>query len=183
MSDQKSLVVARYNEDVSWVDQFIDFDLYVYNKGDHLDRECVSLENINRESDTFLHHIINNYDQLTDYIVFCQGNPFDHCDLSTMIKSHTSGFFPLGDVFSCDGNGRPHDSGIDVSGTSDRIGIPSSDSYDFCVGAQYIVPSSMITNKPLEWWKNVKSVHDSTDRAPWVFERLWIKMFESNCNE
>ena len=39
----------------------------------------VPLPNVGREADTYLHHILARYDDLADVVVFCQGNPLDHC--------------------------------------------------------------------------------------------------------
>lgn len=37
------------------------------------------LLNVGRESDTYLHHIVSNYENgLADVTIFCQGDPFDH---------------------------------------------------------------------------------------------------------
>jgi hypothetical protein len=36
------------------------------------------LNNVGREGHTYYKHIYDNYDNLTDYIIFLQGNPFDH---------------------------------------------------------------------------------------------------------
>lgn len=84
---KNQLVISRYNEDIQWI-QNIDttlFDIIVYNKGSpihHIDIESrckiIHLENIGRESHTYLYHIIQNYHHLPEYILFCQGSPFDH---------------------------------------------------------------------------------------------------------
>ena len=38
----------------------------------------VLLPNVGREGHTCYKHICDNYDKLTDYIIFLQGNPFNH---------------------------------------------------------------------------------------------------------
>jgi|APGre2960657404_1045060.scaffolds.fasta_scaffold03773_3 hypothetical protein len=72
------IVVARYNEDLSWLTKYKDACL-IYNKGDSIDMPNVALPNIGRESHTYLHHIIEKYNELDDVTVFTQANPFDHC--------------------------------------------------------------------------------------------------------
>lgn len=80
------VVVARYNEDLSWIRrEFSSEKITVYNKGkDDLSLPSnviiKKLENIGRESHTYLHHIVENYDKLEGRILFLQGNPFDHED-------------------------------------------------------------------------------------------------------
>jgi hypothetical protein len=76
-----SLVIARHNEDVQWVTPYNDIAC-IYNKGrDNIkgvvDR-IVPLENIGREGHTYLYHIIDNYDKLTEKTIFLQGDPFTH---------------------------------------------------------------------------------------------------------
>lgn len=83
------IVVARYNENLDWLRPFMS-DAIIYNKGpseEALEASWVShgarvehLPNVGRESNTYLSHIVENYDDgLADWTVFVQGNPFDHC--------------------------------------------------------------------------------------------------------
>jgi hypothetical protein len=70
------IVIARYNENIDWSNQFK--NVFIYNKGKTLNRNEIFLENVGRESHTYYKHIYDNYDNLNDYIIFLQGNPFDH---------------------------------------------------------------------------------------------------------
>lgn len=76
------LVVARYNEDVSWVRDYP--EKIIYNKGDintipeDLHSSVVQIPNVGREAHTFLYHIVNNYDTLSPIVVFVQGTYKDH---------------------------------------------------------------------------------------------------------
>lgn len=76
----KALVVAHYNEDVSWIPTTM--PVYLYAKGDFplIKRNVIlrALPNIGRESHTYLSHIIRNYDKLEDITIFSQGDPFPH---------------------------------------------------------------------------------------------------------
>ena len=71
------IVVARYNEDIKWLDEFNNFNVHLYNKGDDNLENSTKLPNIGREAHTYLTHIVENYDNLDDVIIFTQGNP-DH---------------------------------------------------------------------------------------------------------
>jgi hypothetical protein len=82
--DEQTVVIARYNEDIHWCLPFIGL-VKVYNKGnDDLDyippEQIVKCENLGREGGTYIKHIIDNYDNLSKFTVFLQGNPFDHID-------------------------------------------------------------------------------------------------------
>ena len=73
----KCLIISRYNEDLGWLKEFKDFKIIVYNKGNELSEnlfyEIINLENKGRESQTWLHHIVKNYNNLNDINVFLQG--------------------------------------------------------------------------------------------------------------
>ena len=73
----KSLIIARYNEDLEWLKQYSDFKITVYNKGNKLKDEpiydVINLENKGRESHTWLYHIVKNYNNLNKINIFLQG--------------------------------------------------------------------------------------------------------------
>lgn len=71
------IVISRYNEDISWVEPYIN-NCTIYNKGENLDYPNISLPNIGREQHTLFYHIYSNYDNLPNYLIFLQGNPFNH---------------------------------------------------------------------------------------------------------
>lgn len=77
------IVAARYNEDVSWLKEYSQ-ETTIYNKGPNdlppsmSFRSIVKLPNIGRESHTYLHHIVHNYDSLAEIIFFTQGHIEDH---------------------------------------------------------------------------------------------------------
>lgn len=94
----KDMVVSAYMEDVSWVSKALETDeihrVHIYNKGSKTiglidDRITVRrAENVGREGETFLRHIIENYDSLPGGLWFVQGNPFDHSpDLIGLVRN------------------------------------------------------------------------------------------------
>lgn len=83
MTDLKiEIIISRFNEDLKWTIEgiFNDYKYTVYNKGDNDNFEktnvnkIINLENIGRCDHTYLYHIINNYDNLSDIIVFFPGS-------------------------------------------------------------------------------------------------------------
>jgi hypothetical protein len=76
-------VVARYNEDISNFMQFKD-NLMIYNKGKddinlNIDKKYIkNVPNLGREAGTYCNFILDNYDNLPDYMIMTQGNPCDH---------------------------------------------------------------------------------------------------------
>jgi len=79
------LVVARFGENLDWVDAFDNYT--IYNKGNDDLKEShrtnsLRLPNVGREAHSYIHHIIENYDSLEDILIFCQGTYLPHisCD-------------------------------------------------------------------------------------------------------
>jgi len=71
-------VVARYNEPIEWL-KSNHHDVIIYNKGGSIDfSNVVALPNVGREAHTYLYHIINNYDNLSDITMFTQAKVSDH---------------------------------------------------------------------------------------------------------
>ena len=87
-----NIVIARYLEDTTWVKQINCNHLYIYDKsGKELSDCSISLNNIGRESHTYLYHIIENYEEMTKtpetITCFSQGNISDHCkDIISIIE-------------------------------------------------------------------------------------------------
>lgn len=83
------IVVARYNENIDWLSSEIN-NCIIYNKGNRLNvKNEIMLENIGRESETYLNYIIINYHNLPDVVVFTQANIDDHrgCnDINYLLK-------------------------------------------------------------------------------------------------
>ena len=82
-----SLIIAQYDEDVSWINK-IQYEyitkIYLYTKNSnnikpiihsHIPIHRTHLPNIGRETHTFLHHIINNYHSLSEINIFVQAIP------------------------------------------------------------------------------------------------------------
>ena len=75
------IVVARYNEDIKWLLPLHNITI-IYNKGDNNyslnNFNTIKLNNVGRESHTYLYHIIENYDNLAEKTIFFQGKIDDH---------------------------------------------------------------------------------------------------------
>ncbi|MBG0777527.1 MAG: DUF3431 domain-containing protein [Desulfovibrionaceae bacterium] len=122
------LVIARYQEDVSWV-AAAGHPAVVYDKsgtppapadlGLGPDSNVVPLPNVGRETHTYLTHILSEWDRLAEVTVFCQGDPFAHmapgtgpAEFGAAIAAYAEKRTPFkGFAFytlRCDGLGRPH---------------------------------------------------------------------------
>ena len=85
MSNLITIVISRYNEDLKWLDSdnFSIYNIIVYNKGINNNfiklpnMTIINLDNVGRESHTYLYHVINNYNNLADITIFLPGS----CDV------------------------------------------------------------------------------------------------------
>jgi hypothetical protein len=78
------VIIAKYKENISWLEEMDKSHIYLYDKGsteNNLLQGFAHYEtrpNVGRESETYLYHIIKHYDNLPEYLILMQGNPFDH---------------------------------------------------------------------------------------------------------
>jgi hypothetical protein len=78
----QEIVISRYNEKLDWINEepFNRHPIIIYNKGVNNDfenknvKQVIEIENIGRESHTYLYHIIHNYDNLADVTIFLPGS-------------------------------------------------------------------------------------------------------------
>jgi hypothetical protein len=74
------MVITRYDEDLSWCDNFDSFRT-IYNKGpDDLNAKHIKRPNIGRDGETVFYHIVENWNNLANVTFFCQGAINDRND-------------------------------------------------------------------------------------------------------
>ena len=81
-NDNIDIIVSRYNEDLEWMNEypFNKFKYIVYNKGinDNFNKKyikkIIKIDNVGRESHTYLYHIIHNYNNLAKINIFLPGS-------------------------------------------------------------------------------------------------------------
>lgn len=82
MEKNIDIIVSRYNENLEWIYKypFNQFQYIVYNKGVNDDfcknnvKQIINLPNIGRCDHTYLYHVVKNYDNLADILVFFPGS-------------------------------------------------------------------------------------------------------------
>jgi hypothetical protein len=179
MTKQKkaTLVVAVYQEDLSWLDQITNTELSIVliNKGIHIQHpkaKCITIENIGVCDNSFAYYISKHYDELPDYMIFSQGHPFDHYkDMVDFLnnKEYEKGYKPLADftIHIPRGEGTT----IFVENMLDYY-FPG---IDFPAGAQYCVPKERIISKPKYFWDDLYNLlpwKEDTFTA-YFMERTW----------
>lgn len=182
-------VIARYEEDITWVRE-LKVPVTIYNKGKtptglESDHAVISRPNMGRESETYLHHIIENYDSLPDYLFLIQGKPFDHCSqIIEIVNSFTPQhrIVPLGHNWKREtlkGNYNWEGFKECLTDMAQLIGIPTDSTIRYSAGAQYVVPKARILAQPKEYYEAViKRVNHSVNPLEgWAMERLWPYLF------
>lgn len=128
------LVIARYNENLDYLNSepFSKFKQFIYNKGPEIetDKTVINLENVGRESHTYLYHIIHNYDHLADVTYFLPGSCLD-----SLKKWQTMRTFE-----------RLEGSRTSVFISSELVGDVKNHAYDWCIG-EYVGGNSENQNQ------------------------------------
>lgn len=149
------VIVSKFKEDISWTKN-IKYPVKIYNKNiDDNKLYSLNLPNFGREGHTFFYHIVNNYDNLPEYICFLQGNPFDHCaDVLEKINNFefVKEFVPLGAVVKL-----PTDSNIciNIENYAKHIGFPLQIPVYMVPGGQYIISRRLVHKKPKEYYQKI----------------------------
>lgn len=165
------IIIARYNENVEWIKYFIDIEninIIIYNKGnDNIDElNPKKIENVGREGHTYYYHIYNNYNILSDFTIFLQGNPFDHSPnlIYNIYKiliddNYNSNFNYLSEyILSCNLNSCKYHANLPIRSVYEKIfNIFDKENFDFNfgAGAQFIIKKENILKHPKEFYLNI----------------------------
>jgi hypothetical protein len=162
----REIVVAHYQEDVNWLNYIVrdypDVKISLYNKDigcavDIHNAHNYYLENVGGAAHTYLHHIIENYTALADFTIFCEGNAYDYIS-NEMMQSYmgSDSLFEPEEWFR----------------TENKI-------------AQFVVHTSLIQSKSLEFYRNEMNsfytdadADADADAAVAHSEQEHIKIFE-----
>lgn len=185
------IVIARYNENIEWSKQFP--NVIIYNKGKPLDNSYNVKEmiNVGKEGHTYYKHIYDNYDNLTDYIVFLQGNPFDHSpniipNLKRLINSDRlkNDFYFLSEkILGCNLTGCKyhHPSRLPILEIYKHLFDCNKTEmqFEFGAGAQFIVSKKIILKKPKSFYLKIVKLleHSKNPFEGYVIERFHKLIF------
>ena len=184
----KDIVVARYNEDISWLSEINpEFNKIIYNKGENnIEYPFLQLRNWGGDAHTYIYHIVKNYDQLADFTAFVQGNPFDHCVKTIeIINSHKSeDFVYLADSICTESimgwyenliQRRPPEWPVYSLQDSARYILGEECPFDvtFGAGQQFIVSKTIIQRRSKDFYMKILDRFEIDFLLPWHIERLW----------
>lgn len=183
------IIVARYNEDVSWTKNFK--NVLIYNKGEPLDDSYKQIltDNVGREGHTYYKHIVDNYDNLDEHIIFLQGNPFDHSPhLINKIKNlnYDEEFTYISEIIFTtnldEQISRYYDCCKDIKKIYTKLFNIEPKNHQFIffgAGAQFMVSKNLILKHSKEYYEEiVKMLHYSSNPVEgYSIERLHFHIF------
>ncbi|WP_298753768.1 DUF3431 domain-containing protein [uncultured Arcobacter sp.] len=175
MTLTKEIVIAKYNEDISWIDGVDGYKITIYDKSK-------DIPNIGRESHTFLYHICLNYHNLSDLTIFTQGNPFDHCEMfikkikEINIKDN---YTPLSDnmLLVKSGANTMYKDPKPIKKYQDLFELPNV-KVSFPYGAIMAVKKEGILNRPLSYYLKLLTYVSFSDEYTHSLEYLWGQIFK-----
>jgi hypothetical protein len=200
------IIVARYNENIEWLNSEMS-NCIIYNKGNNLNiKNEIILENVGRESETYLHYIITNYDNLPDVIVFTQARISDHKgadDVNYLIdiknqslyNSKSQNFHVHNDVgvsihFDKEWNLRKEGYYLKDNYKNNKpitflewfktnINVNYPNPINIYINAIFAVKKENIINKPIEYYKRLilEVNHHIDSTEGHFFERSWYYIF------
>jgi len=166
------IVVAKYKEDISWLEEMDKSHIYLYDKGSPENNSIQGFAhyeqrpNVGREGETYLYHIIKHYDNLPDFLILLQGNPFDHFQTVKKIqpkylqqqieKAVNNEFIKISSLYS---NYVIEENyywpGLKVPEYYSYIFQGSIEYAIFIPGCQYHLHKSKILSKPKAFWEKI----------------------------
>lgn len=179
---KNDLVVAKYKEDVSWALNLKHmYNVKIYDKDKHL-------KNVGRESHTYFYHVWLNYDNLSLYTYFLQGNPFDHCPgiLEFLNDKRNLNDYESTDLFrwltswmvNDDGTGQHHGGILRIHELYEEYFGHRKDSYIFGAGCQSVVHRKLLLQYPRSWYLEQLEKYETDELLPWRIERIWGYLWE-----
>jgi len=181
-------------------------DIVIYNKsGKEISTagfpekklEIRDLENIGREGETYLRHIIENYDNLDDYTIFIQDDTNNHITDNTDFVEKTMYLIETKQPFyqyKCIWNGRNYnwtrmiiDGMCEISGhfpnpysirdLCDQFEIVLPSLYYTEIAAFFMVHKDTIRRRPLDFYIRLKEWLLSDEKNGFVLEHTWKIIF------
>lgn len=162
------IIIARYNENIDWTREFS--NVIIYNKGYTLSNTYneIQLSNVGREGHTYYKYICDNYDNLDNYTIFLQGNPFDHSpNIISNLREYMNNpdlkidfEFLSESILDCNINGCRYHSGIPLQAVYNQLFKDNRTDLKFVfgAGAQFIVSKARILQRPKEFYLKIVEI-------------------------
>ena len=182
----RGLVVAKYKEDISWLKEVPEgIRVYIYDKS-----ESGNLRNVGRDPGTFMHHIVEHYDELDDWTSFVQGWPFDHYSKQLLMRDIVNvekDYWELGKVkFSVIGNGLRECGDLPLTALYKELMGKEVVTFEFVWGMQMILSKRLILRRPKSFYIMLRDKAEELYMEEWslpMLERIWGSIWRELENE
>lgn len=175
------IVICHFEKDLSWVEK-LKHPYIIYNKN-QIDngKYDVDLPNVGFDTIVYLSYIIDNYNNLPDYVCFSQDDPFFHYpDFIEKVNqfSFDIDFLPMGAVYTRDGEL--------LNKTTEFCSINNLDyklPIRFINSAQCIVSKNLILKRPIQDYIKVKNTlpnYEIKNENNYFVEYLWPTILNFN---
>jgi hypothetical protein len=175
---------------MEWTKQFS--NVKIYNKGNKIgnDYNEFFLDNVGREGHTYYKYICDNYDKLEDYIIFLQGNPFDHSpniisNLHEYINNNDLNIdfkFLSENILNSNLSGCKHHRGLPLKEVYEKLFNERKENMEFIfgAGAQFIVSKKNILKRPKSFYLKIVEIlqNDINPIEGFVIERFHKIIFQ-----
>mgnify|MGYP000163707659 FL=1 len=176
------VVICHYNQDLGWISD-LKHDYVIYNKNPNNNGKYdFDLPNVGFDTIVYLKFIIDNYDDLPDYVCFSQDDPFYHCPEFTNNVNNFNGeeeFLPLGITYVRD-NEQTLKQTINYA---DTLGIEYEEPIKFINSCQSIVSKNLIRKRSKESYKKIKDSLPKNaiiNNTNYIVEYLWPTIMNFN---
>ena len=191
-------LLSQFSNDIS--------NIIIYNKSEKkinlTNYKQIFLQNKGREAETYLNHIINNYDNLNDFTLFIQDDTNNHIPNYNNFIQFCNNFITNNLHFSlypCSWReNKPVVLRTIKNGSSDLHTLPSKDSIKKCCEkhninlppqyttqtcAFFICNKNAILNHNKEFYIKLKDWLLENDKNVYVLEHIWLLLFSYELNK
>lgn len=193
----KELVLALWDRDYSWTDSVSsDVKITKYNKNPETLKEgdIFLSPNVGRDVHTFFWHIVNNYDNLSDYTFFAQDHIDDHVSNYVEIINgpvEDLGKYAIQDLGGCwfYQTTLPYAIQVHKGNCAFHQGLPLAemwkllfgseipDQISFTAAGHFCITREHVHKYPVERYKKVLEILENYEISPWCIERFEAYIF------
>lgn len=172
---EKTLVVVvnHYQHDTSWINR-LHHPAVVYNKNPNdVDKYDLNLPNVGFDTIVYFRYIIDNYENLPDYMCFLQDDPFFHCmDVIQIVNNFgfDRDFVPMSTSYYLGG----HDWKMSED-YAERVGLEYQRPLKMITSCQVIISKEKVLQRPKSFYELLVSTIDQHVKSSenYAIENLW----------
>ncbi len=176
------VVICHFQESLEWISK-LSHPYVIYNKNPKNSQKYNNnIPNFGYDAIAYLKYIIDNYDNLPDYVCFSQDNPFAHCppflEKVNNFKFDVD-FLPLGITYIRDNDNMINSAKKYATDNNIPVTLPIK----FSSGMQYIISKNLILKNDTKFYKKLMSTLPTNSvktETNYNLEYLWASIFHFN---